>query len=112
MTDFKIGDFVEVDIGYGLYAVGQIITEQAFRNDPRAGSQLLASSLARTTGRELFNPDCYKIKFLDGSTHTALHDECEKLSDKDSFVLKLKGGGDKELSKIYSEIDRRIQNGN
>lgn len=105
---FKIGDFVEVDIGMALYAKGEIITENAYRNnDDKYRDSLLAWSLARATNVVQHNPSSFKIKFLDGSTHTANPEELRVLPEKEQFVLKLKGGGDKELAKIYEILDER-----
>ena len=98
MSVFKIGDFVEVDLGLAIFARGEVITENAYR----------ANIAVRTTSiiAEAY-PTSYKIKFLDDSTHTANPEELRVLPEKEQFVLKLKGGGDKELAKIYEILDER-----
>lgn len=106
MPDFKVGDFVEVDLGLALCAIGEIITENAYSsNNDTYRDSLLVRSLARTAGVVQHNPSSFKIKFLDGSTHTANPEEIRLLSEKEQFILKLKGGDDKKLARIYQAID-------
>lgn len=99
MTEFTLGDYVEVDIGLGLCAIGKIITEHdtGFRNDGLYN--------AVDVMRKSHKTQTYKIKFLDKSTHTAYPEELRLLSEKEQFILKLKGGEDEELAKIYEEMD-------
>jgi len=59
------------------------------------------------TMRNSHKTKTYKIKFLDESTHTAYPEELRLLSKKEQFTLKLKGGQDKEMSKIYEALDER-----
>ena len=73
MLTIRIGDYVEVDVGLKLSAIGRVITEHAlplFNNEPQY-------------------TQTYKIKFLDGSTHTAYSKECRKLTGKELFKAKL-----------------------
>lgn len=99
MSEFKIGDFVEVDLGMALAAKGEIITEHdgGFRNRGLYG--------AIDTMRNSHKTKTYKIRFLDESTHTAYPEELRLLPEKEQFVLKLKGGQDEELAKIYEAMD-------
>lgn len=97
----KIGDYVEVDIGQGLCAIGQIVTEHdtGYRNN--------GLYEAIDTMRKSHKTQTYKIKFLDGSTHTTYPEELRLLSDKEQFTIKLKGGQDEEMAKIYEAMDKR-----
>lgn len=94
----KIGDWVEVDIGMGLCAKGQIVTESDYMS---------ALSAQRTQSLSLLqrNNSSYRISFLDGSTHTASEHELRLLSGKEAFLLKLKGRGSEEMAKIYEAMD-------
>ena len=96
----KIGDWVEVDIGMGLCAKGQIVTESDYMSSLR---------IQRTQSLSLLRRDkqLYRIVFLDGSTHTASGHELRLLEGKEAFVLKLKGNGDEEMAKIYEALDER-----
>ena len=100
MTDeMKIGDYVEVDLGMGLGAIGQIITEHAMRESWRdhgfSNDGLYnAINVMRTSA----NVKTYKIKFNDGSTHTAYPEECRKLTGKELFKAKL--SDDKRIYEI------------
>jgi len=96
----EIGDYVEVDIGMGLGAIGQIVTEDQYK------SALRQDNLCNTTG---WTESCtisgysrggttYRIKFIDGSTHTALSSECRKLTGKELFKAKL--SDDKRIYEI------------
>jgi len=107
MSDFKIGDFVEVDLGMALCAKGEIVAENARQGYRNNG---LYQSL--DVMRESYDTNTYKIKFLDGTTHTAYPEEIRLLSEKEQFILKLKGGQDKEMSKVYAAMDKIIENGN
>jgi hypothetical protein len=98
----KIGDWVEVDIGMGLGAKGQIVTESDYMSSLREQRTQSLSLLNRNS-----NGSSYRISFLDGSTHTASEHELRLLSGKEAFVLKLKGKGDEEMAKIYEAMDER-----
>ncbi len=109
MPDFKVGDFVEVDLGLALCAIGEIVTENAYRNDNKQSyrEHLLVQSLARSGGFDTgFNPKSFKIRFLDNSTHTANPEELRLLGEKEQFILKLKGGEDKNMARIYEAMDK------
>ena len=106
----NIGDYVEVDIGMGLLAKGQIITDSDYVGAlAMQRSQHHQHSLAGTKSSGFHGikrtPTSHRIKFLDGSTHTAMTEECRKIEEKDVFVMKLKG--DEEMAKIYVALDER-----
>ena len=91
MTDkIEIGDYVEVDIGMGLGAIGMVVTEQAYRGTFRDG---VVNSVSIKP-----NPVTFRIHFLDGSTHTAFPSECRKLKGKELFKAKL--SDDKRIYEI------------
>lgn len=95
MTDFKLGNYVEVDIGMALRAKGKIVGENAVNRVDMSDMNHARRSSSNT----------FKILFLDGSTHTALPSELHLLSEKETFILKLKGDEDKEMAKIYEAMD-------
>jgi hypothetical protein len=97
----KIGDWVEVDIGMGLCAKGQIVTESDYMSALREQRTQSLSLLQRNGGSS------YRIEFLDGSTHTASEHELRVLEGKEAFVLKLKGKGDEEMARVYEAMDNR-----
>jgi hypothetical protein len=83
----KIGDYVEVDIGLGLAAIGIIVTEHAVNRGGLYNSvDVMREALSRKQ-----NTSTYKIRFLDESTHTAFPEECRKLTGKEIFQAKLSG---------------------
>ncbi len=108
----KIGDYVEVDIGMGLLARGQIITDSDYVGElAMQRSRHHQHSLAGTKSSGFHGIKrtitSHRIKFLDGTTHTALAEECRKLEGKEAFILKLKGEGDAEMAKVYEALDKR-----
>ena len=95
----EIGDYVEVDLGMGQGAIGQIITEHAMREYHRDhGFSNDGLYNAIDTMRASHKTQTYKIKFNDGSTHTAYPQECRKLTGKELFKAKL--CNDKRIYKI------------
>ena len=90
--ELQIGDYVEVDIGMGLGAIGMVVTEHAtgYRNDGLYNS---IDVMRRSSGTKTF-----KIQFFDESTHTAYPEECRKLTDKELFKIKL--NNDKTIHEI------------
>ena len=70
----NIGDYVEVSVNEDLYVIGKIVTEHSLHS--------FSWSVPKKA---------YRIHFLDGSTHTALPDDCRKLTEKEVFTTKLKG---------------------
>ena len=88
----KIGDYVEVDIGMGLGAIGQIVTEDQYMGRRRYDNSGI------TFGRINPTDTTYRIIFNDGSTHTALSSECRKLTGKELFKAKL--SDDKRIYEI------------
>ena len=60
----KIGDFVEIDIGLCMSEYATVITEHTYG---------------------------YKVRLNDGSTHTSKKEDIRKLTNKETFELKLKG---------------------
>jgi len=91
--EVKIGDYVEVDLGMGLGAVGIVVTEHAH---PKYANRGLYNSLG--TMRESLDYKTFRIHFLDGSTHTAFPSECRKLTGKELFKVKL--SDDKRIYEI------------
>jgi hypothetical protein len=104
MSDFKVGDFVEVDLGLALCAIGEIITENAYRNSKASYCDDYFRE-RHTRRRDESTPSSFKIRFLDKSTHTANPEEMRLLTEKEQFILKLKGGEDKKMAKIYAALD-------
>ena len=93
MSEVKLGDYVEVDIGMALRAKGKIIGENAIDRINISDMNYARRSSSHT----------YQIKFLDGTTHTALPDEVRVLDEKETFIVKLKG--DNKMAKIYQAVD-------
>ena len=95
MTDeIKIGDYVEVDLGLGLGAIGIVVTEdqyQAAIDDMPHPSRIANRYFPKSN-------TCYRIKFIDESTHTAHSSECRKLTGKELFKAKL--SDDKRIYEI------------
>jgi len=105
----KIGDYVEVDIGMGLVARGQIVTEDQYMGTLHAQrgrwhKQTLAGTKSSGFHGLTRSDTWYRIEFLDGSTHTALESECRLIEGKEKFVLKLKGAND-EMAQVYEAMD-------
>lgn len=105
MTDkIEIGDYVEVDIGMGLGAIGIVVTEDQYMSAMREHTmrnireQNNKYGWASSAQAYLGNRTSYRIKFIDGSTHTALAEECRKLTDKEIFKAKL--SDDKRIYEI------------
>jgi hypothetical protein len=91
MTDeIQIGDYVEVDIGMGLGAIGVVVTEDQYK-------ALISTTPHRPNQRPRLSTS-YRIRFMDESTHTALASECRKLTDKELFKAKL--SNDKRIYEI------------
>lgn len=99
---FNIGDYVEVDIGMGLCAIGEIVTEDQYMSaliDQRSSHHQFTLSGQKRSGFHTIprsTHSSYRIKFLDETTHTALDTELRKLSEKEIFKYKLQG-----KTKIY-----------
>lgn len=91
MTDeIQIGDYVEVDIGMGLGAIGIVVTEDQYK--------ALMDTIPHRSNQRPRLSTSYRIKFMDESTHTALESECRKLTDKELFKAKL--SNDKRIYEI------------
>ena len=92
----KIGDLVEVDIGMGLSAIGEIVTEDQYQcalMQQRGNHSSVSLNGTKSSGFHHIHRSPktgYRIRFLDKSTHSALDTECRKLTDKEAFVHKLK----------------------
>lgn len=80
MTDCKIGDFVEVDIGHGfcISSYAQIITEHSH---PYTNEQQYTVRFTKDDG----------MKPLSGETHMTVKEFMRVLSEKEVFELRLKG---------------------
>ena len=98
--NIEIGDYVEVDLGMGLAAIGVVVTEDQYkaalreynvRNRAAWVENCTISGYARSK-------TTYKIRFIDGSTHTAIDYECRKLTGKELFKAKL--SNDKRIYEI------------
>lgn len=92
MSEIEVGDYVEVDIGMGLGAIGIVVSEKHYGSLLNSQSVRGLSYMSRNTATS------YRIKFLDESLHTALESECRKLSDKELFKVKL--SNDKSIREI------------
>ncbi len=81
--DIQIGDYVEVDLGMGLGAIGIVVTEKEFSG--LFGNRVIINNRTHSAIAD----KTFRIHFLDGSTHTAFPEECRKLSGKELFKAKL-----------------------
>ena len=102
--EIKIGDYVEVDIGMGLAAIGVVVTEDQYQvamQAQRNPHSPVTTNWSKINGFKHISrgvDSAYRIKFIDESTHTALASECRKLSDKEVFKAKL--SDDKRIYEI------------